>query len=170
MINSVKVFHISDRLQLFIYLICCFSPPDVRVQEASVFHRPAQPVSWRRPALPEGLPAVGGALPGHRPQLHLRLRPGAERRRRLSGPRRSARRHAQRAAPVSHQENQQVLLPGPDQRRGPRVRSVTEAETRRPQGDRFSLLRVRCGDVSALRERDGRGALERWFLFLAADE
>lgn len=147
----------SVSVDLYFYLFICkiilfnswlnqglLSPADICMQEASVFDRPAQPVSWRHPALPEGLPAVGWALPGHCTQLHVRLCPGAERRRRLSEPRRSARWHARRAAPISHQKNQQVLLPGPDQWRGPWVCGVMVAETRRPQG---GLLRCSASDV-----------------------
>lgn len=95
--------------------------------EASVLHGPPQPIAGRHPALPEGLPAVGGALPGHRPQLHVRLRPGAERRRGTPGTVGAARRRARRAAALPHQADEQVLLPGPDQRRGARVRGVTVA-------------------------------------------
>lgn len=115
-----------------IFHLLSFSPVDICVQEASVFHRPAQPVPRRHPPLSEGLPAVGRALPGHRAQLHLRLRPGAEWRRRLSEPRRPARQHAHRAAPVPHQKNKQVLLSGPDERRGARVCGVMEAESSAP--------------------------------------
>lgn len=80
---------------------------------------------------------MGGALPGHRPQLHVWLRSGAERWQRLPGPGWSASQHAERAAPLSHQENQQVFFSGPDQRRGPRVCSVMEAETNKRLADRF---------------------------------
>lgn len=121
-------------------LICCSSLTDICMQKGSVFDWPAQPVAGRHPALPERLPAVGRALPGHRPQLHVWLRSGAEWRWRLPGPGRSASQHAQWAAPLSHQENQQVLFPGSDQRRGPGVCRVTEVETRRLHGDLFIPL------------------------------
>lgn len=110
------------------------------MQKGSVFDWPAQPVAGRHPALPERLPAVGWALPGHRPQLHVWLCSGAERRRWLPGPGRSASQHAQWAAPLSHQENQQVLFPGPHQRRGPRVCCVMEAKTKQCQTDLFIPL------------------------------
>lgn len=121
-------------------LSCCFPLSDICMQKGSVFDWSAQPVAGRHPALSERLPAVGRALPGHRPQLHVWLRSGAERRQRLPGPGRSASQHAERAAPLSHQENQQVLFPGSDQRRGPRVCGVMEAETKQRQADRFIPL------------------------------
>lgn len=132
------------------------------MQEASVIDWPAQPVTGRHPALPEGLPAVGGALPGHRPQLHVWLHSGAEWRWLLPGPGWSASRHAWWAAPLPHQENQQVLLSGLDQRRGPRVCGVKEAETRRPQGDLFTppCQMRRCFSPQGMRqERSTRGVV-----------
>lgn len=101
-----------------------FTFPDYK-PEASVLHRPPQPITGRYPALPEGLPAVGGTLPGHRPQLHVRLRSGAERRRGTPESVRSAR---WRAAALPHQEDEQVLLPGLEQRRGSWVCGVTGAD------------------------------------------